>query len=245
MVLFRNICLLLLAFLVMPYAFAQRNAMKFGILGPLAGNYTISVEQVIHSNHTINYTAGYWNTNSGLINFNQLFTPGENLWYQKGSPGWHGTVEMRNYFGFQMDRKPFYWGPYFRLWSHGFIMNDYIRNEQVREQQLFDVNARFRGIGAGIQLGYHLMLNDRLWLDFYFIGLGVDRVKMVADYRAVDSDGFDYSLIEGDVSGAFVTQANFIKKSVSLRTTSEALFIELPVTIPTFRAGINIAYTLD
>jgi len=243
----RNIVLLVLLLTGANAVFAQKNALKIGLIGPTIGNYSLGLEQVIHTSHTMNVNVGYWNSNAGLLGIGILFEEGKNIWLQSEGKGWHGSVEMRNYFDVRQGNvtHKFYWGPYIRFWKKSLLMNDYIQNELVTQQQLFDVNTLFKGIGIGAQLGYHLMLTDRLWLDFYFLGLGIEWVKMTAEYKAVGVENFEYSFIEGDVRDAFSDKPGFIKDKVMLSSTPQWLLIELPVTLPAFRAGVNIAFTID
>ncbi len=241
-------CILLFLLLVSATeCFSQRNSLKLGVLGAAAGDFSIAVEQIIHTTHSVNYTVGYWNNKNSLINLDYFFPEGRDLWFRDKSTGWHGAVEMRNYFniGTDLKKKLFYWGPYFRLWKADLLLNDFISNDFITNQQLFDVDAKIKGIGFGVQFGYHVLLTNRLWLDFYFMGFGVDFASMKATYNAFGVDQFDYSLIENDVKETFSHQAKFIKSNVHIQHSSESLLIDLPVTLPVIRAGINIAYVLD
>lgn len=220
--------------------------MKFGVLGAAYGDYLIGFEQVIDVNHSMNFNVGYWNLNSGLINIGYLLRNEDKLWAKEGGSGWTGSLEQRNYFDFGRDTiNRFYWGPYFRFWGNSLVLNDYIRNDFVTQQQLFEAETKFSGVGAGLQLGYQWMITDRLWLDFYFLGFGVERVNMSARYKAIGVDEFDYEIIKADVEGAFNGRAEFIKESVKVRTFDELLIVDLPFIIPSFRAGFNVAIILD
>lgn len=244
---FKNIVLIVLLLVGATKVFPQTNALKIGLLGPIIGDYSLGVEQVISTDHTMSVNVGYLNSNAGLLDIGNFLQEGENIWVQNEGGGWHVSVEMRNYFAFQPrnTNHRFYWGPYVRFWRKSLLLNDYIQNELVPQQQLFNVNTLFKGIGIGAQLGYHLILTDRFWLDFYFLGLGVERAKMKATYKADGVQNFDYSYIESDVSKAFANRAGFIKDNVEVSTTPQSLLIDLPATLPVFRAGINIAFTLD
>ncbi|MDA3927989.1 MAG: DUF3575 domain-containing protein [Prolixibacteraceae bacterium] len=241
------IVLLIILFVGTKTVFSQGNALKVGLLGAPLGDFSLGIEQLIHSDYTMNINIGYWNSKNGLIDVQNLFNEGQNIWLQNESTAWHGSIEMRKYFSFGQNIKDnkFYWGPYFRFWNYSLLLNDYIKNEFVTQQQLFDVKAKFNGVGVGVQFGYQVMLTERLWLDFYFIGLGVEHVKMKAEYRAVDVANFDYSFIEGDVNAAFSDKARFIKNNVKVWSAAEKLLIELPTYLPGIRAGVNIALTLD
>lgn len=241
------IVLLIILLVVTKTGFNQGNALKVGLLGTPFGDFSLGIEQLIHSNYTMNVNVGHWNLKNGLINIRHFFEEGQNIWLQNEGVGWHGSVEMRTYFSLRTETvdKHFYWGPYFKLYNYNLLLGDYIINESVRNKQLFDVNTKFIGIGVGAQLGYQLMLTDRLWIDFYFIGLGVDRFKMKVKYSAVGVEDFDYGFIENDVNAVFSDKAEFIKDNVKVWSTSENLLIELPTFLPGIRAGVNIAFTLD
>lgn len=243
----RNIVLLIMLLVCTKVVSAQYNALKLGLPGPFIGAYSLGVEQIIHSNHTVNVHVGYWNSSLGLLNVSNYFEEGKQLWVKSEGGGWHGSLEQRNYFSLntKSDKQKFYWGPYFRFWHKQMVLNDNIQNDLVLQQQLFDVNTSIRGIGIGVQLGYHFTLTERLWIDFYFAGFGIERVKLKATYRAVDSSNFDYTFIEGDVRKAFDQQAGWIRRNSKLQSSTQTLLIELPATLPAFRAGINIAIKLD
>ncbi|MBN2806936.1 MAG: hypothetical protein JXR22_09775 [Prolixibacteraceae bacterium] len=243
----RNIVLMGLLMAGANLVYSQNNALKIGLPGPILGDYSLGVEQIIHPGHTMNVNIGYWDSGIGLINIKNLFIEGKHLWLTNEGGGWHASLEQRNYFALQKDneKQNFYWGPYFRYWQKRMVLNDYIQNEQIPQQQLFDVAATLRGIGVGAQLGYQLRISERFWIDFYFIGMGIERVKLKATYSAVGEDNFDYEFIAGDVRKAFDQQARWIKDNVKLQSGPHSLFIELPVTLPAFRAGINVAIKLD
>ena len=239
----RNV-LLILILIGSKAIFSQENAVKIGVLGAAIGDYSFGVEQVMHSDYSVNVNVGYWDLNAGLIDLHRFFTEGQDVWLQKGGAGWHGSIEMRTYFGLsqQAMNKRFYYGPYFRFWNNNMLFNDYINNEQVH-QQLFAVDATFKGLGVGLQLGYHLKLNDKFWVDFYFIGLGAEHITMKAEYRVVGTQEFQYNFIENDVKGAFADKRSFIKKNLEVWSAADALYIKLPVWLPGIRSGINLAYT--
>ncbi len=244
---YKHCILLFLLFVSATKCFSQQNSLKIGVLGAAAGDYSIGVEQIIHTTHSVNYMVGYWNYKNSLINLEYFFPEGQDLWFRGKSSGWHGSVEMRNYFsiGPDVNKKRFYWGPYFRFWNADLLLNDIISNDFIANQQLFDVDTKFKGFGFGIQLGYHVILDKRLWLDFYFSGFGIDFVTMKTTYNASGVDQFDYSLIENDVKETFSHQAKFIRKNVHIKYSSESLKIDLPVRLPAIRAGINLGFVLD
>lgn len=223
--------------------YAQTNAIKIGVLGAAIGDYSIGIEQLMHSDYSVNVNVGYWDMKAGLIDFHRFFDEGQDVWLKKGGAGWHGSIEMRTYFDFRRNRefKRFYYGPYFRFWNNSLLLNDYITNAQVN-QQLFDVKAKFLAIGIGMQLGYQLKISEKVWVDFYFLGLGPEHITMKAEYNVAEGQGFQYENIEADVRSAFVSQRDIIKKNLEVWTTPDALNIKLPVWLPGMRVGINLAY---
>lgn len=240
----KRLVLLILMLIGAKATFSQQNAIKIGVLGTVIGDYSFGIEQVMHSNYSVNVDVGYWDLNASIVDLHNFFQQGQDVWLQKGGAGWHGSIEMRTYFGLspQAKNKSFYYGPYFRFWNNSLLLNDYINNEEVN-QQLFDVNAVFKGVGVGLQLGYHWMLNDKFWIDFYFIGLGAEHITMKAEYRVVGTQEFQYSFIENDVKEAFADERRFSKKNLQVWSGTDALYVKLPVWLPGIRSGLNLAYS--
>lgn len=243
----KNILLLILLFATAKLVFPQQNSLKVGLLGATIGDYAVGVEQVLFTNYSMNVKVGYCNLAAGLINFDNFLTEGQTLWFKDKGLGFNGTLDLRSYFSFDESKtaKNFYWGPYIRFWNYNLLFSDFIENDMVRDHNLFDVKVKLKGMGIGVQLGYHLTLTDKIWMDFYFIGLGAERVKMKAEYKSVDMDNFDYGLIENDVNAAFSNTPGFIKNKVKVWSTAERLNIELPVFLPGIRTGVSIAFVID
>lgn len=247
MSLIKNIVFLLVFLHLGIVGVSQSNSLKIGLLGASIGDYSLSLEQVIHTTHSMNLNIGVWDLSTGLINIDYFLRGEDKLWVNDAGSDWHASLEMRNYFslGYNEEKNPFYWGPYIRYWKANMLLNDYIKNDFVQEQQLFNAQVKFNGIGVGFQIGYQLMIGDRFWLDFYFVGLGVERIKMNAIYRANGVDDFNYDAIKDDVINAFRNQPKFIRDNVQVNAYNELLRIDLPFVIPSYRGGINLAFILD
>lgn len=221
--------------------FAQKNAFKVGLMGVSYGDFSIGYEREITLNSSINLNAGYWDLKTGGFNLYNYFDEGKGVWLEDIGSGWHASLEYRFYIGKEEAIKGFYVAPYFRYYKNEIMLADYIENNNVRNS-IFDVNAKFRGIGAGAQFGYHWLIYDQISIDWYFIGIGLENMTLNADYVRRENSTFQYNLIEGDVKEVFSETPDFIKNKVNVSTTSDALNIKLPVWIPGIRAGFSVGY---
>lgn len=220
---------------------AQENNIKLNLTGTNFGNYALGYERVITPKSTLNLNAGYWNMNHGLFSIDNFFTKqvdffdtGNGLTFDGFNQGFHTALEYRFYP--QMAMNGVYLSPYLRYWQHGFNLLDEIRDTD------FNINTRLSGLGLGFQVGYQWTIADVFTIDWYFIGIGVERYVLKGDYTTSNNSNFNYSTIEPDVKKAFESDYEFITGKVKTKATDDHMRVTLPVFGPGFKSGLSIGY---
>ncbi|MCF8360720.1 MAG: DUF3575 domain-containing protein [Prolixibacteraceae bacterium] len=223
----------LVAFMFFALAgFSQKNAVKLGISGVNYGDFFLSYERVINLKSSVNVTAGYWNLNAGIFNFDNLFNAAEGLDLQQYKSGLHASADYRFYVGKHESFRGFYIGPYLRYWNQNFVLLDEIEGDN------FDVNTNIWSIGAGFQMGYHWVINDYISIDWYFVGLGVESILANFVY-VTETSNFDYSTIEDDFVNVF-EGFDYFQDKIKTGNSAENMTAKLPFIAPGFKTGLTI-----
>lgn len=219
---------------------AQENGIKMVLLGTGYGSYAMGYERVITPKSTLNVNVGYWNLNAGLFNTDNFFEnqvdffdTGNGLTFDGFKQGFNTTLEYRFYPKKAMNGV--YLSPYARYWQHGFDLQDEI------EGNIFTIDSRLSGFGLGFQVGYQWTIADAFIIDWYFIGVGVERYVLNGKY-VVDYENFDYSSIEQSVIEAFKSDYDFISDKVKTNVNDNNLRVTLPVVGPGIKTGLSIGY---
>ena len=214
--------------------FAQQNAVKVGLLGLNYGDFGVSYERLINTKSSFNFTIGYLNPKISWFDFPSYFEPNEGVWLTELNSGFHTSLDYRFYVGNHQAIKGFYLGPYLRYWGLGFDMKDIIDGDS------FDVNSKISSIGLGFQMGYHWVINNKFSLDWYFVGLGVEKLNMKGAYVNANS-GFNYASIQDDVEDVF-SGMKIIQNQLETVVTPDALDVKLPLWFPGIKTGFTIGY---
>lgn len=221
-------------FIISMSAFSQENAVKLGLLGFNYGDFAISYERVINTKSSLNYTIGYWNPNISWFDFSSYFETNEGVWLDGINDGFHTSIEYRFYLGNHQPIKGFYLAPYLRYWNLNFQMKDII------DEDNFNIDAKVSSIGLGFQMGYHWLINNKFSIDWYFVGLGVERINLKGSYITAAS-GYNYSTIEDDVEDVF-SGFKIIQNRLKTEVTPNALEVKLPIWMPGIKTGLSIGY---
>jgi hypothetical protein len=229
--------LLIIVFMFITSAgFTQENVIKLGILGIGYGDFSLSYERVIAPKSSLNVTFGYLNPNASLINFNRNFESNGGVGLKELYDGFHTSVDYKFYVGKNEAPKGFYIAPYLRYAGYKFLMIDEI------DHDYFDVNTHISTIGIGFQMGYHWIVYEKISIDLYFLGLGVEYIMPKLVYTA-NTPGFsgDYSSIVDDVKGVFDGWGYFQKR---LKTTvnNDNMTAKLPTFFPGIKMGLSVGY---
>jgi hypothetical protein len=221
---------------------AQDNIVKLDLSGVALGSYAFSYEKQVADNNTINFKAGYWNMNAMFFDddntYGRLidyFDTGDGISLENIRAGFHASVDYRFYAKTSNEFEGVYFAPYVRYWEQNFDLSDFVQKHE------FKVDTKLSSIGFGIQMGYQWVIKERFIIDWFFIGMGVERYRLKGDYR-IDQSGFNYSSIEGDVYKAFMTDYEFLNKRVGVESNDERMRLTIPVWGPGIKTGLSIGY---
>jgi hypothetical protein len=231
MIRFKILPLVILAFLSTVIT-AQENTAKIGLTDALLGHFNISYERVVNEKQSIQLKIGYWQpTLSAFINEKNFTPEAFNLKESKG--GLNTSVEYRFYTTKHNAPEGLYIAPYIRFFNQSAIFTDEIDGDK------FDVDTRLNTFGFGGQIGYQIIINEIVSVDFYFFGAGVDKHSFKFKYELqTPRAGFDYSSITDDVSEVF-RDINYLEKRLKHEVNNDNLTSKLPFLFPGFRFGIN------
>jgi len=227
--------LFLLFTLLSVAGFSQENVIKLGLSGMGYGMYSLSYERAITPKSSMNLNLGYWNINASLIN-NDPFEIGDGFGINTFKSGFNGAIDYRFYVGTQDGLKGLYIGPYLRYWNYSAILYDEINSEN------FDINTKISSIGLGFQMGYHWIINDKISIDWYFIGLGAERFNTRLEYVA-KSAGYTYTgaqNIEDDIKDVF-NDFDYLQKRI---TTEVVPNKNTTAKLPFFFAGVKTGFSI-
>lgn len=221
---------------------AQDDIVKLDLSGITIGSYAFSYERSVADNNTINFKAGYWNMNAMFFDSDNTygrlidyFDTGDGISLEDIRAGFHTSVDYRFYAKTSNEFEGVYFAPFIRYWEQNFDLSDVVSRRE------FTVDTKFSSIGLGIQMGYQWVIKEQFIIDWFFVGMGVERYRLKGDY-SVDQSGFNYSSIEDDVYQAFMTDYEFLNKKVNVESNDERMRLTIPVWGPGIKTGLSIGY---
>lgn len=230
--------LLLILLFVTVTSFGQDNTVKFSLSGVNYGDYSLNYERALNEKSSLNLTVGYWSPNIGIFTFSDDFYIEDGWledapWFVDLYSGYHVSLDYRIHPAGE-GLKGFYWGPYARYWNLDFTLRDRI------DEDYFDINTSFSGLGLGVQIGYQWVIAKIVTIDWYFLGVGAQSFLANGDYVITpDQSNFDYESIVSDVTGGY-DSVPYIAKNVKTEVYSDKLNLQIPIIIPDIRMGFSI-----
>jgi hypothetical protein len=215
-------------------AFSQKNVVKLGIFGVGYGDFSLSYERVIAPKSALNLTFGYLNPNTSLINFNPNFESDGGVGLKELYDGFHTSVDYKFYVGKKEAPQGFYIAPYLRYFGYKFLMIDEI------DQVYFNVNSRISSVGLGFQMGYHWIVYDKISIDWYFLGIGVEYMMPKLVYTT-DEENFNYGSIVDNVKSVF-DGWNYFQKRLKTTVNKDNMTAKLPTFFPGIKTGLSIGF---
>lgn len=158
--------------------------------------------------------------------------------FRSANSGFSLTPELRFYFaGVEDEGQGFYVGPYLRYsrYAAGFTGKYY--DSTLMADADVEVSTSLQEMGLGAQLGYQLLLNDRIVFDFFLIGPRISKYSFEASLAADlgETEIFDALGIPNlDENGFFGIGSYDLDVS-----GSDARF-NMPVYLPAFRIGMAV-----
>jgi hypothetical protein len=217
-------------FFVFKNGVAQDNIIKTSLSGFLIGDFNISYERKTLDNQSVQFRLGYFQPTMGPLITEKTITPNEYT-FQDSRGSLQTSLEYRWYTK-KEGLTGFYLGPYIRYYG---IRANY---SDIVQSNTFMVEGSMNNIGAGVQLGYHFLINEIISIDLSFFGAGVDRNSLKLIYT-IDQPNFDYSTIVNDVSEVF-EDVSYFEKRLKNKVNPNNLTSRLPFLFPGLRASLSI-----
>jgi len=217
--------------------FSQQNVIKLGLSGMSYGMYSLSYERQITPKSSLNLLLGYWNVNAGLLS-NDSLEIGDGFGISSYKYGFNSEIDYRFYVGGQGGIKGLYIGPYARYWNYSAVLYDEINGVN------FDVNSNVSSIGMGFQMGYHWIINNKFSIDWYFVGLGLERMNINIEYIA-KVPGYTYTGsqdIQDDIKNVFNDFDYLYKRIKTESIPNKNATAKLPFFSPGIKTGFSIGY---
>ncbi len=223
-------CVLLFSVII---TFAQENAIKAGLSGPLMGDINIGYERALSRHSSLNIKLGYFDPIMSPFITEKTLTPkAYNLLESNG--GITASVEYRFYLSKKRGIQGFYVAPYMRYLNQDMVWDDEI------EGYIFTVGTKFNTLGLGGQLGYQWILNDIFTVDLFFFGAGIDYHKALVEYVLdPQPDGFNYGMVTSHVDDVFV-DFKYLYKKLTHDVNENNHTSKLPFLFPGIRIGASI-----
>lgn len=161
-----------------------KNVASIGLLS--LGFYNISLKYErslkpwcsvrLHGGMMIPHSSSVIESVEDLVNENSSTKMSNELW------GWHIKPEFVCYPGKKGSPKGYYIGGYGKVDHYGLTMNvQTTKNE-------YDNGLGITRVGGGLIMGYQWLIANRVSIDFWFFGIGVDYYMMSASYKAKASE---------------------------------------------------------
>ena len=222
-----------LLLLINASVFAQSNIIKTSFTDDLTGNFNLNYEREIQEKQTLLFKIGFMKPTASPFFSENTLTP-EAYTFNDSKGGISTSLEYRFYMTKKGPMQGFYVAPYMRFLNQSMDYFDEINSGN------FHVDGGLNSLGLGAVLGYQLIIEEIISLDFYFFGAGIDYHMINLKYELVQPQaGFDYSSIIDDVGEVF-QDINYLYKKLEHEVNDDNLTSKLPFLFPGFRIGISL-----
>ncbi|MDA3878745.1 MAG: DUF3575 domain-containing protein [Prolixibacteraceae bacterium] len=234
---------------------AQKNAVKLGLAGTQYGDFTVNYERVLTEKSSLNFNVGYWDLSTSFFNIYKYYTQTDPKAIQfldfKGSM--HFSLDYRTYLGQKGAMRGLYLAPYLRYWGQGVDLLDIMYSDEYEDNYVFDIDTKISSFGVGFQIGYQWIIRDQISIDFYFMGIGVERMtltgkftsnvkEMVYNHVTEEVENFNHEYFEKSVENT-IKGINLISKKAKIEATGDYLLVKIPLWLPGIRTGFTIGYS--
>jgi len=152
--------------------------------------------------------------------------------------GYSIIPEYRFYFSPKESPRGFYIAPYLKYSNYSMTGTDIISNE------FYKVKGTFSSLGIGAQLGAQWIVSDVFTIDWYFLGIEIDRDALSLKYTA-DSANPDFEKVRSTIETIYSSipiVGSALKKLSHISTGNNSIKAKLPWFMPDIRAGLSIGY---
>lgn len=148
--------------------------------------------------------------------------------------GWHVKPEFVFYPGSKGSPKGYYVGLYGKVDKYGITI------PTETETNSFDVTGSFMRIGGGMIMGYQWLIKDKVSIDWWFLGLGLDSYTLSFESSSKNSE-----VITEEDKEEIKNSVTFMGKSPTVETSNnnKDVKVDFPSFLfPCFRFGLSVGY---
>jgi len=208
-------------------SFAQENVVKLRPGKLLSANLALAYERVIKESQSVNLAVEYQIPRS--------IPNGMPIGNNSSDSRYTGFATFAEYRFYTSDVAPsgFYIAPYLKFKTFSF--SDSGEYEGVKAT----LDGSLITFGVGGQMGYQWIISDAFSIDWYFLGMSVDRHSLKAKYSA--NDGTDFDELKTDIEEELL-DFPVIGNKISLTSGADFVSMKLPFFFPAFRGGVTVGY---
>ncbi len=214
----------------------QDNIVSIGVPGLVIGNVNLGYERVVSEKTSLALHLGILIPREVPAYISDEFDDGGELLdeFDNKLGGMSAALEYRLYTGDKGAPRGFYAAPFVRMNNYSFtIGTEY-------DQTSAELKARLFSIGAGVQLGAQWLIDDKVSLDLYFLGLGVNNHTFSFELASNDPNA-DFQAFEGEIR-ADLAEEPLLKGKVKVESGDDYVKASASTLSLGIRGGFTIGY---
>lgn len=227
---------ILICFVSLSLNAQNKNAVKLGLGGLLYGNGFLKYERLITHKQSaeINFGIGFrGNFNRAETSFQDQDEDITNV--DLSSSRMFLNLQYRFYFGRNEGMRGFYIAPYFSWNRFAFDIDLTNTDEVIYSTDDF----QYRSLNGGLQLGVQwIVANDRLVIDWYFLGFGAGSGKISGSYTSSDPNE-NFAETANDITTE-LDDIGFFQDRYDVSYTNDRLTASIKFPVPSFRTGLSL-----
>jgi len=209
--------------------FSQKNVVKLGLGGLALGNVNLSYERVLSENQSVALNIGFMPSRN-IPEF--ILEASDVPDFENSISGFSITPEYRFYTSKKNAPKGFYVAPYAKLSNYKFEFNE------TYDGITGVASGKYATIGVGAQLGVQWLISDRVSIDWYFLGLGVNRNSLSMKFES-NSQEVNYASIADDIK-TDLEDIPILGSRIEVTSGDDFVEAKAPFIFPALRSGISI-----
>lgn len=228
---------------------AQDNVVKLGLPGLFLGQANVYYERMLTPRMSINTQLGYnWGSDissqiNQQANNNGAGTSANpnsiNLTTGKFNGGFQIAPELRFYTGDKEGPRGFYIGPRLNFSSYtATLKGSHTYGSAPVKTSEDKIVINYTNVGLGVQMGYQWLINDKVSIDWGFLGAGLG-LGTITGTGTTDDTG---QLQKWADDANSYTQSNALLKSLGVNKDGTSLTVRGSNVFPSFRSSLTIGY---
>jgi len=216
--------------------FAQENIVKVGLFGLVTKSLNLKYERVLNKKNSVNLNLQF-KIPGGLpfgFTLNDIADGSISTTDELKIKGFSISPEYRIYTKENAPRG-FYLAPYIQLKNYTAQFSGEV------DGYYRDIKASYGNIGAGVQMGAQWLIKDRVSIDWYFFGLGVNRNTVKLTLTS-DDPNIDFEQYERDAEES-LRDVPFLENRIEPSSGDNYGEIKANLIFPATRAGLSFGVT--